>query len=822
MFYRFVHIFLIFIWTSSSLAQSANFDFEGSGAGPLLLSNQVAGWTINHGFHVNGIDNCNQVLCCALNTQSSAVINTAGGYIDPVIGLQYPIYSVFGAGPPSSAAALANPQLSVPMSGQRVVRLNSSTSGPGIESMTRTLTVTDSTNILEIAFIMSVTGAHLCCESPGFMISVSTSTCQFVFNTACPNSNNPMVFFSVQTGSVTNVLTNPVYNKWLMKRFDLTAYMGQSVSIIINANRCTLTGHYGYAYVDAALTAGTFSANNMPIPSGSVTIPFCKLATIQSPLNYSTYFWTGPNGFTAASPNVTVFTTGVYTVNMGTGDPCTASTRTVYVKINPSPQIYSSNSSLCPGASAVLSYTGGGISSLWLNTGATTPTLQVNPGTTTTYTLISTDSSGCNSAAYFTQSVLVAPAPTVFPHPDFCVGDTLKISISPAVSYSWQCSNGLAGNTSVIKIKADNLPATLHFTIALTGPNACTATTHYSVQTWEKPIPLLSVAPATAVCRGSVFQLSGAGGSAYSWIGPNNFVVKGEKIYLPTAALPANGVYTLVVENDRKCTSQVTTSLTTFELPQVDINDLKKCIPFCTTFDLKLPKTLESPIIAVQWSLNNQVNSNGDICFKEAGEYPMTVKITDARGCANSLSRTITALPKPLADFDFNPKNPVENNDLVLFSEKSRGVQLRDFKWAIQTPETNLSYSSRQLEFLFEKVGNYPVALEVANEYGCRDTMVKVIYIAGDFSFYIPNAFTPNKDGRNENFYPVLNGVKSFEMQIYNRWGESLFVMTDATRGWDGSFKGKECPQGEYVWQIQMSISNGQTRNLQGILLLIR
>jgi len=46
--------------------------------------------------------------------------------------------------------------------------------------------------------------------------------------------------------------------------------------------------------------------------------------------------------------------------------------------------------------------------------------------------------------------------------------------------------------------------------------------------------------------------------------------------------------------------------------------------------------------------------------------------------------------------------------------------------------------------------------------------------------------------------------------------------MTDAARGWDGSFKGKECPQGEYVWQIRMSLSNGQTRNLQGILLLIR
>jgi gliding motility-associated-like protein len=88
----------------------------------------------------------------------------------------------------------------------------------------------------------------------------------------------------------------------------------------------------------------------------------------------------------------------------------------------------------------------------------------------------------------------------------------------------------------------------------------------------------------------------------------------------------------------------------------------------------------------------------------------------------------------------------------------------------------------------------------------------------------IPTAFSPNGDGINDVFKVVKHlNVKTLNyFEVYNRWGEKIFSTTNLDQGWDGSFKGKECPQGEYVWQIQMSLSNGQTRNLKGILLLIR
>jgi len=71
---------------------------------------------------------------------------------------------------------------------------------------------------------------------------------------------------------------------------------------------------------------------------------------------------------------------------------------------------------------------------------------------------------------------------------------------------------------------------------------------------------------------------------------------------------------------------------------------------------------------------------------------------------------------------------------------------------------------------------------------------------------YIPNAFTPNGDGINDIFYAYSRSSQSFEMKIYNRWGEQIFSTTDILKGWDGTFQNIPCISDTYVWQINYTL----------------
>ncbi len=85
---------------------------------------------------------------------------------------------------------------------------------------------------------------------------------------------------------------------------------------------------------------------------------------------------------------------------------------------------------------------------------------------------------------------------------------------------------------------------------------------------------------------------------------------------------------------------------------------------------------------------------------------------------------------------------------------------------------------------------NFNVFLAVRNQYGCKDTISKYVEIGPEYTFYIPNTFTPNEDGTNEMFTGTGIGIKGYKMWIYDRWGEKLYYTEDITKGWDGSVKG--------------------------------
>ena len=99
-----------------------------------------------------------------------------------------------------------------------------------------------------------------------------------------------------------------------------------------------------------------------------------------------------------------------------------------------------------------------------------------------------------------------------------------------------------------------------------------------------------------------------------------------------------------------------------------------------------------------------------------------------------------------------------------------------------------------------------------------------IVNLDEDMSWFVPNAFTPNGDGDNDVFFPILRNMEFITMEVYNRWGDQMWMTQDASSGgWDGMTKGgAEALMGAYVWKLQMKKENGQRITKTGSLSLIR
>ena len=91
------------------------------------------------------------------------------------------------------------------------------------------------------------------------------------------------------------------------------------------------------------------------------------------------------------------------------------------------------------------------------------------------------------------------------------------------------------------------------------------------------------------------------------------------------------------------------------------------------------------------------------------------------------------------------------------------------------------------------------------------------------YALYAPNAFSPDSDGINDFFKISGQGILDFQIEIYNRWGQMVYKSDDLSKGWNGTFKGKNLPTGSYVYKIK-TIQNGNGEELvkTGTVALIR
>lgn len=125
----------------------------------------------------------------------------------------------------------------------------------------------------------------------------------------------------------------------------------------------------------------------------------------------------------------------------------------------------------------------------------------------------------------------------------------------------------------------------------------------------------------------------------------------------------------------------------------------------------------------------------------------------------------------------------------------------------LHAPNGYVSYEwndgSVDQSFIIDEPGFYWV--KVTNEYTCYTIDTMEAKEECPTGIFIPNAFTPNHDGMNDLFTAIGYNVTEFHMSIFNRWGQTIFNTDDISDGWNGTFEGKDCEIGSYVYQISFA-----------------
>jgi gliding motility-associated-like protein len=101
--------------------------------------------------------------------------------------------------------------------------------------------------------------------------------------------------------------------------------------------------------------------------------------------------------------------------------------------------------------------------------------------------------------------------------------------------------------------------------------------------------------------------------------------------------------------------------------------------------------------------------------------------------------------------------------------------------------------------------GSYEIKCVFTSLAGCEDSSYYYVDVVecDETTLYVPDAFSPDENNKNDVFLPKGLNVADFEMYVYNRWGELIFESKDFTVGWNGKYSGLECQQDVYVWVVR-------------------
>ena len=289
------------------------------------------------------------------------------------------------------------------------------------------------------------------------------------------------------------------------------------------------------------------------------------------------------------------------------------------------------------------------------------------------------------------------------------------------------------------------------------------------------------------------------------------------------------GTYILKAKDSLGCMVSDTMNIT-MKGGVVKADFIRSSVAMCETnniFDLTNMSTFSNDFLqSLVWKISDNTTyttPNISKTFKTSGSFNVNLVVTSASGCKDSITKVLMVYPKPVAGFKINENPQVFDGHNFLFTNTSTiksGTLILNL-WDLGDGIT--STDQHILTKKYAKDTSYIISLKTISDKNCSDSIQQKIYFYVALVFNIPNAFTPNHDILNDIFKPVFVGdIQSYHFEIFNRWGEKIFETEDINAGWDGGYKGKDCPAGIYKCIVKVVPLNGQLTNYKSSLILLR
>ncbi len=281
----------------------------------------------------------------------------------------------------------------------------------------------------------------------------------------------------------------------------------------------------------------------------------------------------------------------------------------------------------------------------------------------------------------------------------------------------------------------------------------------------------------------------------------------------------------LIVSNSAGCYDTVTKNVTIFPLPTADFNYEATCTGTQLFLDFTDNSSSVDNINFYYYDFGGQGTSataNPTQLFNGNGNFTITHIVSTINGCKDTISETVNIPPRPQAGFFYNTNNGMNVGAVFNFVDTSSFAN----SWYWTFGNGNNSTASDPSNTYFAN-GMYTVTQYAYGAFGCVDSVSQKITIntvTDEIQTLIPNAISPNGDGKNDVWKLEFIGLEypNAQVFIFNRWGQQIFESTGYKYPWDATYNGEAVPDGSYYYVIKLNDGTPDSRIFKGALLVLK
>lgn len=369
-------------------------------------------------------------------------------------------------------------------------------------------------------------------------------------------------------------------------------------------------------------------------------------------------------------------------------------------------------------------------------------------------------------------------------------------------------------NATYMPTATELAAGSLMLTLASTNNGTCVADSdNVQVNFRDFPFPNFSF---NTVCLNSTTNfndnsLAGSGSlSTWNWnFGDGN----SSTTQSPTHTYATAGSFTvqLLVKNTYNCKDSLRKTLQVYPKPAADFGITRQCSGSYLNMLFVDSSTIAAPDTITTWfwdfgGVGTSSQQSPTKYFPGAGNYYATLIVTSNHNCKDTLYKPFSLVPRAKAGFYFSFTPGQNTGSEVVFTDTSKFASSWNWSFGDSIPGTSFLPSPT---YTYYSNGNYVVTQVVHDSYGCTDTarhVVKINNVTSEIANLIPNAISPNGDGKNDFWH--LEFIQSFyptaTIEVYDRWGMQVFTSIGYTNVWDGSYNGHQLPAGTYYYVIDL------------------